>query len=84
MSPICRLINTTKLKFCLSSSKTQVQHFKKKSVSNNVTQDSLINVHNKTRFIYERMNYVPKYSSYDNPLPSILKLAILISDASSR
>ncbi|KAG5594663.1 hypothetical protein H5410_035895 [Solanum commersonii] len=42
-----------------------------------------MNVHNKTQFIHARINCVPKDSSCDTPLPKILKLAILASNASS-
>ena len=82
MSPICGLINTPNLNFCLSSSKTQVQQFKK-DVSNSATQDSIMNAHNKTQFTYARINCALKDSSCDTPLPKILKLAILASNASS-
>ena len=82
MSPICGLINTPNLNFCLSSSKTQVQQFKK-DVSNSATQDSIMNAHNKTQFTYARINCVLKDSSCDTPLPKILMLAILATCASS-
>ena len=42
MSPNPGLINTPNLNFCLSSSKTQVQQFKK-DVSNSATKDSNMN-----------------------------------------
>ncbi|KAG5576678.1 hypothetical protein H5410_056812, partial [Solanum commersonii] len=42
-----------------------------------------MNVHNKTQFTHLRINCVPKDSSCDTPLPNILKLAILASNASS-
>ena len=47
MNPICALINTPNLNFYLSSSKTQVQQFKK-DISNSATQDSIMNAHKKT------------------------------------
>ncbi|KAG5585854.1 hypothetical protein H5410_046288, partial [Solanum commersonii] len=78
MSPICGLINTPNLNFCLSLSKTQVQQLKK-DVSNSSTQDSIMTIHNKTQFTQARINCVPKDSSCDTPLPKILKLAILAS-----
>ena len=55
MSPNCGLINTPNLNFCLSSSKTQVQHFKK-DVSNSATQDSIMNAHKKTQLTHARIN----------------------------
>ena len=82
MSPICGLINTPNLNFCLSSSKTQVQQFKK-DVSNSATQDSIMNVHNKTQLTHASFNCALKDSSCDTPLPKILKLTILASNASS-
>ena len=83
MSPICGLINTPNLNFCLSSSKTQVQQFKK-DVSNSATQDSIMNAHNKTQFTYARITCILKDSNYDTPLPKILMLTILASNAGSR
>ncbi|KAG5595750.1 hypothetical protein H5410_036982 [Solanum commersonii] len=59
-----------------------VQQFNK-DVSNSATQDSIMNVHNKTQFTYARINCVLKGSSCDTQLPKILKLAILSSNASS-
>ena len=82
MSSICGLINTPNLKFCLSSSKTQVQQFKN-DVSNSATQDSIMNVHNKTQLTHTRINCILKDSSCDTPLSKILKLTILASNASS-
>ena len=70
MSPICGLINTPNLNFCLSSSKTQVQQFKR-DVSNSATQDSIMNAHNKTQLTHARINCVLKDSSCDTPLPKI-------------
>ncbi|KAG5585775.1 hypothetical protein H5410_046209 [Solanum commersonii] len=81
MSPICGLINTPNLNFCLSSSKTQVQQFKKE-VSNSATQVSIMNVHNKTQFTHAKIKCVPKDSSCDTPLPKILKLVIVSSNES--
>ncbi|KAG5576604.1 hypothetical protein H5410_056738 [Solanum commersonii] len=66
----------------LLANKTQVQQFKK-DVSNSATQDSIMNVHNKTQFTHARINCVPRDSSCDTPLPKILTLAILASNASS-
>ena len=82
MSPICGLINTPNLNFCLSSSKTQVQQFKK-HVSNSATQDSIMNVHNKTQLTHARINYGLKDSSCYSPLSKTLKFTILASNASS-
>ena len=82
MSPICGLINTPNLNFCLSSSKTQVQQFKK-DVSNSATQDSIMNAHNKTQLTHARINCALKDSSCDSPLSKILKFTILASNASS-
>ncbi|KAG5619605.1 hypothetical protein H5410_004823 [Solanum commersonii] len=42
-----------------------------------------MNVHNKTQFTHARINCVPKDSTCDTPLPKILELAILASNASS-
>ncbi|KAG5606310.1 hypothetical protein H5410_027802 [Solanum commersonii] len=47
------------------------------------TQDSIINVHNKDQITPKRINYILKDSSCDTPLPHILKLTILASNASS-
>ncbi|KAG5580112.1 hypothetical protein H5410_050739, partial [Solanum commersonii] len=47
------------------------------------TQDSIMNVLNKTQFTHARINCVLKESSCDKPLPKILILAILVSNASS-
>ncbi|KAG5571670.1 hypothetical protein H5410_061436, partial [Solanum commersonii] len=55
----------------------------KKDVSNSAIQDLIMNVHNKTQFTQARINCVSKDSSCDTPLPKILKLAILPSNASS-
>ena len=82
MSPICGLINTPNLNFCLSSSKTQVQQFKK-DVSNSATQDSIMNAHNKTQFTYAKIKCVLKVSSCDLPISTNLMLTILASNASS-
>ncbi|KAG5587435.1 hypothetical protein H5410_047869 [Solanum commersonii] len=82
MSLKCGLINTPNLNFCLSSSKTQVEQFKK-DVSNSTTQDSIMNVHNNTQLTHAMINSVLKDSSCDTPLSKILKLTILASNASS-
>ena len=82
MSPNCGLINTPNLNFCLSSSKTQVQLFKK-DVSDSATKDSIMNAHNKTQFTYAKIKCALKDSSCDTPLPKILMLAILATCASS-
>ncbi|KAG5610283.1 hypothetical protein H5410_021564 [Solanum commersonii] len=42
-----------------------------------------MSAHNKTQFTDARINCVLKDSSYDTPLPKILMLAILASNASS-
>ncbi|KAG5590606.1 hypothetical protein H5410_041120 [Solanum commersonii] len=62
--------------------KTQLQQFKK-DVSNNATQDSIMNLHNKTQLTHARINCKLKDSSCDTPLSEILKLTILASNASS-
>lgn len=59
MNAIYGFINTPNIKICLSSSKTQVQMFKK-DVSNSATQESIMNVHNNTQITYARINYVLK------------------------
>ncbi|KAG5590042.1 hypothetical protein H5410_040556 [Solanum commersonii] len=82
MSPNLGLINTTNLNFCLSSSKTQAQQFKK-DVSNSATKDSIMNAHNKTQLTYARINCALKDSSCDLPLSKMLKFTILASNASS-
>ena len=76
------LINTPNLNFCLSSSKTQVQQFKK-DISNTATQDSIMNAHKKTQLTHARINCALKDSSCDSPLPKNLKLTILASNESS-
>ena len=53
MIPNCELIKTTNLNFCLFSSKTPVQQFKK-DVSNSATKDSIMNAHNKTQLTHAR------------------------------
>ena len=80
MSPIGGLINTPNLNLCLSSSKTQVQSFKRDiqfytRLNNECTL--------KTQLTHASINCVLKDSSCDTPLPKILKLAILDSNASS-
>ena len=82
MSPNLGLINTPNLNFCLSSSKTQVQQFKK-DVSNNATQDSIMNAHNKTQLTHAMINCALKDSNCDTPSPKIHMLAILATCASS-
>ena len=82
MSPICGLINTPNLNFCLSSSKTQVQQFEE-DVSNGATQDSIMNEDKKTQLTHARINCALKDSSCDSPLSKILKCTILVSNASS-
>ncbi|KAG5585739.1 hypothetical protein H5410_046173, partial [Solanum commersonii] len=62
--------------------KTRVKQFNK-DVSNSATQDSIMNVHDKTQTIYESINCVLKDSSCDTPLSKILKLVLLASNASS-
>ncbi|KAG5615022.1 hypothetical protein H5410_014846, partial [Solanum commersonii] len=63
----------------LFANKTQVQQFKN-DVSNSTTQDSIMNVHNKTQLTYARINYILKDSTCDIPLSKILKLTILASN----
>lgn len=82
MSLISGLINTLNSNFCLSSSITQFQQFKK-DVLNSATQDAIINVHNMTQFTYGKINCVPKDLSCETQLPNILRLALLVSNASS-
>ena len=83
MNPNCGLINTPNLNFCLSSSKTQVQQFKK-DVSNSAIQDRIMNAHDKTQLTqHARINCPLKDSSCDSPLPKNLMLTILASNASS-
>ncbi|KAG5599258.1 hypothetical protein H5410_030628, partial [Solanum commersonii] len=43
----------------------------KKDVSNSATQDSIMNVHNKTQLTHARINCILKDSSCDTPLPMI-------------
>ena len=47
------------------------------------THDSLVNVHDKTQFTYERMNFVLKESICDTLFPKILNLAVIFSNGSS-
>ncbi|KAG5587424.1 hypothetical protein H5410_047858 [Solanum commersonii] len=82
MSSNLGLINTPNLNSFLSSSKTQAQQFKK-DTSNSATQDSIMNAHKKTQLTYARINCALKGSSCDSPLPKILKLTILTSNACS-
>ena len=79
MIPNCELIKTTNLNFCLSSSKTPVQQFKK-DVSNSATKDSIMNAHNKTQLTLARINCALKGSSCDTPLSKIFKLTTLSSN----
>ena len=72
MSPICGLINTPNLNFCLSTSKTQVPQFKK-DVSN-ATQDLTMNGNKKTQLNHARINCALKDSSCDSSLPKNFKL----------
>ena len=62
MSSNLGFINTPNLNFCLSSSKTQVQQFKK-DVSNGATKDSIMNAHNKNQLTYASINCAIKDSS---------------------
>ncbi|KAG5585082.1 hypothetical protein H5410_045516 [Solanum commersonii] len=55
----------------------------KNDVSNSATQDSIMNVHNKTQLTHARINCILKDSSCDTSLLKILKLTILASNASS-
>jgi len=77
MSPNLGLINTPNLNFCLSSSKTQVQQVKR-DVLNSALQDLIMNAHNKTQFIYARINCALKDSSSDSPLSKILKFTTFL------
>ncbi|KAG5596745.1 hypothetical protein H5410_037977, partial [Solanum commersonii] len=61
---------------------TQVQLFKK-DVSNNATQDSIMDAHNKTHFTHAKINCTLKDSSCDSLLSKNIKLTILASNASS-
>ncbi|KAG5580401.1 hypothetical protein H5410_051028 [Solanum commersonii] len=67
---------------CWDRHKTQVQQFKK-GASNSATQDSIMNAHIITQITHARINCALKDSSCDSPLPKILKLTILASNASS-
>ncbi|KAG5631248.1 hypothetical protein H5410_002965 [Solanum commersonii] len=73
MSPNLVLINTPNLNFCLSSSKTPIQQFKK-DVSN-------MNVHNKSQLTHARINCALKDSNCDSPLSKMLKFTIPASTA---
>ncbi|KAG5615087.1 hypothetical protein H5410_014911 [Solanum commersonii] len=81
MSPNRGFINTLNLNFWLSSSKTQVQQFKK-YVSNSATQDSIMNAHKKAHFTYTSIKCALKVSNSNSPLSKNLKLKILASNAS--
>ncbi|KAG5606714.1 hypothetical protein H5410_028206 [Solanum commersonii] len=70
------------LKLLLVLKQTQVQPFKK-GISNNATQDSIINVHNKTQFTYAKIKCALKDSSCDSLISKNLMLTILASNASS-
>ncbi|KAG5572349.1 hypothetical protein H5410_062115, partial [Solanum commersonii] len=54
----------------------------KKDVSNNATQDTTMNVHNKTQLTHARINCILKDLSCYTPLSKILKLTILASNTS--
>ncbi|KAG5586184.1 hypothetical protein H5410_046618 [Solanum commersonii] len=64
------------LKLSLVFKQTQVQPFKK-GVSNSATQDSIMNVHNKTQFTYAKIKCALKNSSCDSPISKNLMLTIL-------
>ncbi|KAG5610919.1 hypothetical protein H5410_022200 [Solanum commersonii] len=70
------------LKLLLVLKQTQVQPFKK-GVSNNATQDSIMNAHNKTQFTFAKIKCALKDSSCDSPISKNLMLTILASNASS-
>ena len=82
MTPNCGFINTFNLNFFLSSSKNQVQQFKK-DVSNTYTQDTIMNAHNKTQLTHERIKCALKHSICDKSSSKIFKITILSSNASS-
>uniref|UniRef100_M1DRA3 Uncharacterized protein n=1 Tax=Solanum tuberosum TaxID=4113 RepID=M1DRA3_SOLTU len=58
-------------------SKTQVQQFKK-DVSNNATQDSIMNAHKKTQITHARVYCALEDSSCDSPVSKNPKLTILL------
>ncbi|KAG5571227.1 hypothetical protein H5410_060993 [Solanum commersonii] len=66
----------------LLANKTQIWQ-SKKDVSNSATQDSTMNVHNKTQLTHATINCILKDSSCDTLLSKILKLTILALNASS-
>ncbi|KAG5586967.1 hypothetical protein H5410_047401 [Solanum commersonii] len=66
----------------LAEWQTQVQLFKK-GISNRVTQDSIMNAHNKTQFTYAKIKCALKDSSCDSPISKYLMLTILASNTSS-
>ncbi|KAG5610603.1 hypothetical protein H5410_021884 [Solanum commersonii] len=61
---------------------TQFQPLKK-GVSNSATQDSIMNIHNKTQFTYAKIKCALKDSSCDSSITKNLMLTILSSNASS-
>ncbi|KAG5631590.1 hypothetical protein H5410_003307, partial [Solanum commersonii] len=81
-SPNRGLINSPNLNICFSSSKTQVQQFKK-VVSNSATQDTTVNTHQKSQLTQARINFAFKVSTCESPLSKNLELTILSSNASS-
>ncbi|KAG5580567.1 hypothetical protein H5410_051194 [Solanum commersonii] len=54
-----------------------------RDVSNSATEDSIMNIHNKTQINHAKINCILKDSSSDTPLPKIHMLAILATYASS-
>ncbi|KAG5576518.1 hypothetical protein H5410_056652, partial [Solanum commersonii] len=82
MSPICGLINTSNLNFLLSSSKLKFSR-SNRDVSNSATQDSIMNVHNKTQFTHAKIQYALKDSSCDSTISKNLMLIILASNGSA-
>ncbi|KAG5576715.1 hypothetical protein H5410_056849 [Solanum commersonii] len=62
--------------------KLKIQLFRK-GVSNSVTQDLIMNIHNEIQITYGNINCVVKDSSCDTPLSEILMLVISATCASS-
>ncbi|KAG5590912.1 hypothetical protein H5410_041426 [Solanum commersonii] len=74
--------STPQLELLLLLKQTQVQRFKK-GISNSATQDSILNVHNKTQFTYVKIKCALKDSSFDLRILNNLMLTIVASNASS-
>ncbi|KAG5615141.1 hypothetical protein H5410_014965 [Solanum commersonii] len=75
--PFCSLLSM----LCSSIQIPEIQV--KKDVSNSVTQDSIMNAHNKTKHTDAKINCALKDSSCDTPFSKNLKLTILASNSSS-